>query len=237
MKKLAKAFDRKIVIGSDGHYATAKERAAHKAFLNSKKGEREVDAFYYYAHFMDNNEAYSYLKDTFTVDEFKQMCANSMEIYNKIEGYNLYHNPIIPHVEVPEYKKCNKYKGRDLSKYKTLTYLLQGNSQERYWVNQCLEALDKKQLFTPEYLDRLNTEADVIKIVSDKLDNCVFEYFNTFQHYIDLFWRCGSIVGPGRGSAVCFLSNWLLGICQLNPIKYNLLYFRFLNKDRLELPD
>jgi DNA polymerase-3 subunit alpha len=44
-------------------------------------------------------------------------------------------------------------------------------------------------------------------------------------------------VGPGRGSAVCFLSNYLLGITQLDPIEWNLKEWRFLNKERVELPD
>ena len=51
------------------------------------------------------------------------------------------------------------------------------------------------------------------------MGNCLFSYFNTFQHYIDLFWDCGSIQGPGRGSASGFLSNYLLGITQLDPIE------------------
>ena len=44
-------------------------------------------------------------------------------------------------------------------------------------------------------------------------------------------------MGPGRGSSVCYLSNYLLGITQLDPIEYNLPAFRFLNKERVELPD
>jgi DNA polymerase-3 subunit alpha len=52
-----------------------------------------------------------------------------------------------------------------------------------------------------------------------------------------LFWECGSIVGPGRGSATGFLSNYLLGITQLDPIRWGLPYWRFLNKERAELPD
>ena len=86
-------------------------------------------------------------------------------------------------------------------------------------------------------MDRLELEADVISTISEKLGNCLYSYFNTFQHYIDLFWDCGTVVGPGRGSAGSFLSNYLLGITQLDPIKWNLPYFRFLNKERAELPN
>ena len=52
-----------------------------------------------------------------------------------------------------------------------------------------------------------------------------------------MFWECGSIVGPGRGSATGFLSDYLLGITQLDPIRWNLQYWRFLNKERVEYPD
>lgn len=235
---IAKAYNRKIIIGSDAHYLTAKERPLHKAYLNSKEGEREVDEFYFDAHMMDNEEAYDNLKIAFTEDEFEQMCKASMEIYDKIEGYCLERAPIIPHVEVKSYEPNYTFEINWLENYPTLCELLSSeNVQERYWVNQCLEALNAKKLNNDQYLERLETEARIIKIIGSKLNNCLYEYFNTFQHYIDLFWECGSIVGPGRGSAVCFLSNYLMGITQLDPIKYNLLYFRFLNEERVELPD
>lgn len=233
---IAKAYGRKIVIGSDAHYLTEKERPIHKAYLNSKEGEREVDEFYWDAHMMDNDEAFNNLKVAFSEEDFLEMCRNSMEIYDKIDGYNLERNPIIPHVEVKEYEDKNSYREIDLEKYPTIKYLLNGNTQEKYWINQCLEGLYEKNLVNEKYLQRIETEADVIKTIGEKLNNCLFEYFNTFQHYIDLFWENGSIVGPGRGSSVCYLSNYLLGITQLDPLEWNLPYFRFLNKERVELP-
>ena len=236
VKDIAKAYGIKIVIGSDAHYLTAKERPLHKAYLNSKEGEREVDQFYFDAHMMDNDEAYQNLSSIYTEEEFLQICNNSIEIYNKIEEYNLYHNPIIPKVEVKEYEIKETYRTINIKKYPTIKYLLQGNIQERYWINQCLEGLYEKNLIKDQYLERIETEAHVIKVIGDKLNNCLYEYFNTFQHYIDLFWECGSIVGPGRGSSVCFLTNYLLGITQLDPIQWELPYFRFLNEERVELP-
>lgn len=238
VKEFAIKYGRKIVIGSDAHYLTAKERPLHKAYLNSKEGEREVDEFYYDAHMMDNEEAYGNLQSIFTEEEFVEMCQTSMEIYDKIEGYDLSHSAVIPHVAVKVYEKTSPPTKEWYDTYPTLTLLLQSeNEQERYWVNQCYTALCEKNLLNEVYLTRLETEAKVIQTVGNKLGNCLYEYFNTFQHYIDMFWECGSIVGPGRGSAVCFLSNYLMGITQLDPIKYDLLYFRFLNDDRIELPD
>lgn len=235
VKSIARAYGRKLVIGSDAHYLTAKERQVHKAYLNSKEAEREVDEFYAYSHMMDNEEAFGNLQGTFDLEEFFEMCRNSMEIYDKIETYDLFRKPIIPKVAVHQYPKIPMtFKGD----YPTLIQLfMSDNEQERYWVNECFISLKDKNLINSEYLKRLETEARVIKVVGEKLGNCLYEYFNTFKHYIDLFWDNGSIVGPGRGSAVCFLSNYLLGITQLDPLKWGLKYWRFLNEERVELPD
>ena len=225
VKSIAAYYNRKVVIGSDAHYLTAKERSVHKAYLNSKDGEREVDGFYTFAHMMDNEEAYANLRINHTEEEFAQFCANSMEIYDKIGTYDIFKKPIIPRVDVREY---DKHIPADITVvYPTLYQLFTSdNVQERYWVNECFNALEAKNLVNATYLNALETEARVIKVVGEKLGNCLYEYFNTFQHMINLFWEQGSIVGPGRGSAVCFLSNYLLGITQLDPLQWGLKYWR-----------
>lgn len=65
----------------------------------------------------------------------------------------------------------------------------------------------------------------------------MFSYPIFLQHYINRFWELGSTVGAGRGSACAGLNHWLLGVTQLDPIKWELPYWRFLNRDRVELPD
>lgn len=233
VRDIVKEYNLKIIIGSDAHYLTAKERPLHKAYLNSKEGEREVDQFYWDAHFMDNKEVYNNISDFYSLEEFEQICKNSMEIYKKIEGYNFFKKPIIPEVVVKNYSKKE-----GLEKYPTLSYLLKSDeTQERYWINECLFSLKRIGKWNEEYLARLEIEADVIRVIGEKLNNVLFKYFNTFKHYIDLFWDCGSVLLSGRGSSVCFLSNYLMGITQLDPIKWNLKYWRFLNKERIELPD
>lgn len=235
IKPIANFYGIKMIVATDAHFLTSENREIHKAFLNSKDGEREVDSFYFDAHLMSDEEAFENLKEFYSKEEFDQMCENSLEIMNKIEGYDLFHNPIIPEVNVKVYPK-NTFDG--IEKWETIKLLLNSdNPQERYWINQCLEGLKEKNLWKDEYLDRVNVEAEVIKHISNKMENCLFSYFNTFQHYIDLFWDCGTIVGVGRGSAGSFLTNYLLGITQLDPIEWNLPYFRFLNKERAELPD
>ena len=234
--KIAKAFGVKIVPGTDAHYLTEQDRLIHKAYLNSKDGEREVDSFYEFARLMSPEEVFNLLEHSFEKNDIEWILNNSNELKEKIKYFSLERKQIIPKVIVRNYPKTSTKKW-DI--YPTLHELLiSDNIQERYWVNECINKLSEMGLDgNPEYAQRLEIEADVIKYIGNKLDDCLFAYFNTFKHYIDLFWRCGSIVGPGRGSATGFLSNYLLGITQLDPIRWNLPYWRFLNKERAELPD
>lgn len=232
---VARAFGIKMIYGTDAHYLIKNERFVHKAYLNSKEGEREVDSFYEFAHLMDNNEAWEYLKESYDEDIFIELCNNSMEIYNKIQSYEIFHSPIIPQVKVKNYPKnswwgVNNNDADEMENYPIIKSLfMSDNVQERYWINECWNNLNKEIGLWRDnlkYVQRLETEADIIKTIGEKLNNCLFEYFNTFQHYIDLFWECGSLVGPGRGSSVCFLSNRLLGITQLDPIEWGLSEWR-----------
>ena len=236
--RIAQAYNIKIVAGTDSHYLTAADRFVHKAYLNSKDGDREVDTFYEFARLMDYDEAEELLALSFNGDKniARTILDNTKHIQDKITTYSLERKQMIPKVEVKDYPKCSAW---EWDMYPTLRGLLASdNIQERYWVNECIRKLADMNLDgNPEYAARLETEADVIKFIGDKLDDCLFAYFNTFKHYIDLFWECGSIVGPGRGSATGFLSNYLLGITQLDPIRWGLPYWRFLNKERAELPD
>ena len=233
---IAKCFDIKMIVGTDAHYLTKEDRPIHKAYLNSKEGDREVDAFYEFTYLMDSKEVDELLKPCFPDGVVDWILNNTLEIQNKIEDYSLERKQIIPKVEVKDYPKCSAW---EWDMYPTIRDLLvSDNIQERYWVNECINKLIEMNLDgNSEYAQRLEIEADIIKYIGEKLDDCLFAYFNTFKHYIDLFWECGSIVGPGRGSATGFLSNYLLGITQLDPIRWKLNYWRFLNKERAELPD
>lgn len=243
--KIAQAYKIKMVVGTDAHYMTSDDRLVHKAYLNSKGGEREVDAFYEFARLMDYDECQNLLALSF--DGNKEIAnwilENTLEIQNKIEFYSLEKTQKIPRVDVKDYPPINyesDFTGRYSAdwNFPTIDSLLCSNEiQERYWINECLDALKDKNLYNTEYLQRIETEADIVKYIGEQLNDCLFAYFNTFKHYIDLFWSCGSIVGPGRGSATGFLSNYLLGITQLDPIRWDLPYWRFLNKERAELPD
>lgn len=232
---IARAYNVPIVVGTDAHFMTEADRPIHKAYLNSKDGEREVDDFYEFARLMTPDECAELLFKSFDANIVDEIFENSKKLQGKIQWYSLERKQIIPKVEVKDYPKLG-YKM--FSSHTLLNELLNSDEiQERYWINECLQSLkDKDLILNEKYLARLETEADVIKYIGEQLDDCLFAYFNTFKHYIDLFWECGSTVGPGRGSATGFLSNYLLGITQLDPIRWGLPYWRFLNKERAELP-
>ena len=252
--KIGRKYGIKVEVATDSHYLTKEGRPIHKAYLNSKDGEREVDKFYEFAHLMTYDEVFKLIEPCFIYLDIeeqpeeiaKEILNNTLEIQNKIEDFSLERKQIIPKVEVTDYpQSLAGWYGEREEQYPILCSLLMSdNPQERYWVNECymslLEKMYNKSISDDKleiYLSRLETEADIIKDIGEKLDDCLFAYFNTFKHYIDLFWNCGSIVGPGRGSATGFLSNYLLGITQLDPIRWGLPYWRFLNKERAELPD
>ena len=237
MNSLAKAFNLPIVIGCDTHYLRKEDRYIHKAFLNSKDGEREIDSFYSYAYLQSEDEIIKNLEGTGL--DYKQLCANSMFIWDKCQYYSLAHKQQVPQVPVVNYPKENKNNHKyDTKKYPTLDYLMHSeNPQERYWVNYCQEQLEKKGLDNETYLARLEEEADINKVIGDKLETCMFAYPIFLQHYIDLFWECGSTVGAGRGSACSGLNHWLLGVTQLDPVTNALPYWRYSNKERVELGD
>ena len=228
---IANAMDVNMVIGSDAHYLSKEDRYVHKAYLNSKGGEREVDSFYEYSYLQSEDEVVGNLLASFTKEQIAIMFQNSMEIYNKIETYDLTHPQKIPEVDVKFYPKDNS-----LPQYPVLHSLLMSDDlQDRYWVNTCLQALQDKEIFNKTYLDRLEEEADIKQTVGKKLGTNMFAYPNTLQHYVDLFWECGSTVGAGRGSSCSGLNHYLMGITQLDPIEWELPFWRYLNKERIEL--
>ncbi len=228
---IARCFNIKMVLGTDAHYLKKEDRFVHKSYLNSKGGEREVDEFYEYSYLQSEEEIIENLKPSEL--NYEELCNNSLEIYSKIENYNLKHKQTIPKVKVRDYPKDNS-----LKEYPTLhKLLLSDDIQDRYWVNTCLQKLQEINKYNNTYLSRLEEEADIKDTISKKLETNMFSYPNTLQHYVDLFWDCGSMVGAGRGSSCSGLNHYLMGITQLDPIEWELPFWRYLNKERIELGD
>lgn len=231
---IAKAYDLKITVATDAHYLSKEDRWVHKAYLTSKGGERETDSFYEFTYMMPPDEVKEFLRYSYTEQEIEQIFAASNEIASKIEFYDLFHKQTILEVPVKDYPK----KDNELIDYPNLSQMFKSdNIQERYWVNQCIEALKQKQIYDDAHLARLEEEAITKKVIGQKLETNMFAYPITLQHYINLFWQCGSIVGAGRGSSGAGLNHYLLGITQVDPLDWGFPWFRYLNEERTELGD
>lgn len=240
-------YYKKLVIGDDAHYLKKEDRYIHKAYLNSKGGERETDAFYEYAYLQSDRDIRTNLEPSIGM-LVEEMYANSMEMFNKIEVYDLLHNQTIPSVPVKDYPKQYVEWFDEQKIYPNLHKLyLSDNIYDRYWINECANQIDK---MNPQmdfsktmedklrtYWDELEEEARVKRIIGEKLGTNMFKYPITLKYYIDMMWECGSLVGAGRGSSCAALNHYLLGITQLDPIEWNLPFFRYMNEERVELGD
>ncbi len=106
------------------------------------------------------------------------------------------------------------------------------SSDDEYLRKLCYEKLsDRYILFTDEVLTRLNYELDVIQKMG------YAGYFLIVWNFIDFAKKKGIAVGPGRGSAAGSIVAYILGITELDPLEFNLLFERFLNPERVTMPD
>jgi len=222
--KIAEAYNIKIIYTTDSHYLSEKERIIHKTYLNAMEGEREVDAFYASAYMMDIEDLkkhFNYLTQE-QIDEFTQ---NTLDLMNMCEMYDLYQPQFIPNVEVKDYDFSTF---SFLDDFPYLDKMLNSiHKQDRYWINECLNTLNKKKLNNEKYLARLNEEAKELWEISENLGVRMTSYYNTMKQIIEIVWDKGdSIVGVARGSATGFLSCYLLGITQLDPLQWNLPHWR-----------
>ncbi len=239
--EIADVYEIKVVVGTDAHYLTPSDRWVHKAYLNSKDGEREVDDFYEFCRLMSYDDVCKYLSQSIGEDKTFEVLENTLEIQNKIEFFDLFDSQNTPSVKVKEYPKVDKGE-RTKREFPTLYNLfLSDDTQDRYWVNQCVDKIKEMFPYTNRYdgakpyLIELEEEARVKTVIGQKLNTNMFRYPNTLQHYIGKIWNCGSMVGAGRGSSCAALNHYLMGITQLDPIKWNLPFFRYMNDERVEL--
>jgi len=122
----------------------------------------------------------------------------------------------------------------ELGKTKLPKFAVPGNKIDNEYLKElCLEGLQKKFGKEPkkEVLDRLERELEVIKKTGFS------SYFLIVQDFVNWAKQNGIVVGPGRGSAAGSLVSYLLNITTVDPIKYNLIFERFLTPDRYSPPD
>lgn len=246
--KLADKFGLEYIVTTDSHYLRPEDRIVHKAFLNAKEGEREVDAFYE-ATFVQNhaeiNERLSYLSH----DVIKRALDNTMEIGKKIKEYTIIKPTIIPKTDLPDFQLRGLFKSI-YNKYEYINKMAHAiNDQDRYIVKLIEDGFyellpyntySKNKLH--EVAARIDTELGELYLISKKVNQAVSSYYITVREIVNVIWddECGnSLVGPSRGSSAGYLICFLLGITQINPLEYGIEmpHWRHLTSERPEFPD
>jgi DNA polymerase-3 subunit alpha len=215
--KLAKELGIKIVATNDSHYTNKEDASAHDALLclQTQKFVSDFPRMKFSSHeyLKTGAEMLELYQDHLGAQDVQAAIFDTpTEIYNKIEDYKLLANPKVhmPDPKIPE--------GHSFETY--LRELSYEGANERFDGN-----------LTDEIKERLDFE---LKIMND---SGFASYFIVVWDFI--YWaRTQDIpVGPGRGSAAGSLVAYCLGITNIDPLKYDLLFERFLNPERKSMPD
>lgn len=249
MKSLGAEFSLKIIPTTDSHYLKKSQSQAHKTYLLSQDGDREVDDFYATAYMMTPTELREHLRFNFDDESIDKMFQDSIEIKDRVKEYNIFHDPIVPQVpkdKIPEsYQISHRYK-EYYGKYPSFAHYSQveDNPWEKYFFYQIEQALyskvERKGLDIEKYIARLDEEWKELIIISEQLNTSMASYYQTMSYIIDLVWEAGSLSMPARGSAAGFLTCFLLEVTQIDPVPLGSYFpsWRHLNHERgIELPD
>lgn len=231
--KLSKVYGLRLILTTDAHYLSKKQAEAHKIYLNASQGDREVEEFYSTTYMMDRDELLEYF-DEVLLDE---MISNSHKIMDSLETINFAQQTQVPDIDIPQYENKDLFKDYINEYPYIMQYRASDRAMDRYYLHLIGEGmLSHDQEFNEENLSRINIELEQVWEISVKLNQPLSSYFVLAQDIIDMMWEV-SLVGTARGSAACYLTNYLLDIVQINPLKYDLPYYRFLSKEQESLPD
>lgn len=233
---LADAYNIKAVVATDAHYLNKEQAKIHEIYLKADEGEREVAEFYSSTYLMSAEEVYEYFKDYLTIESVNKLFKNTLDLMNSIEEFDLYHDIVVPPVNVPEFDLMHLFEPY-YNKYDYIRrYAHSPHKEDRYHLHNIEKGFIKyKQEFNEANLERLNEEYKELWLTSEKIGQTVSSYYLLTQKVVDLMWQV-SLVGVSRGSAASWYTVYLLGITQLNPIKYKLPHWRHLTHERPELP-
>lgn len=221
--KFAKKYKVKVIASNDSHYVDQKDFNAHDILLCINTGEKQSTPAL--REFTDDDvnakgKRFAFPNNQFFLktgaemsEVFKdlpQAIDNTNEIVDKVELLNLKRDILLPHFTVPaNFKSQDEY----------LAHLTWSGAKERY------------KILTPEIEERLSFELGIIKKMG------FAGYFLIVSDFIKAGRDLGVFIGPGRGSAAGSAVAYCIGITNIDPIKYNLLFERFLNPERKSMPD
>ncbi|MFT6054388.1 MAG: DNA polymerase-3 subunit alpha [Roseivirga sp.] len=228
--QLCKKYDVKYIATNNSYYTKKDQAEAHDIILCVKDAESVVKPKKYIGK-RGREFRYGFPNDEFYIKSPKEMkklftdlpdaITNTNEIVDKIEAYKLEREVLLPKFDIPadfqsKEDEADGGKRGENSYLKHLTFI---GAKKRY------------AEITPEIQERLDFELETIA-------NTGYPgYFLIVQDFTSKAREMEVSVGPGRGSAAGSAVAYCIGITNVDPIKYNLLFERFLNPDRVSLPD
>ena len=224
--KLARKHDVKMVATNNTFYIDQQDANAHDILLCVQGGEKQATPIGRgrgYRFGLPNQEYYfknsDQIKKIFS--DLPEAITNISEVVNKIEIYDLARDVVLPIFEIPTefVHQTDAVDGGKRGENSYLKHLTLIGAQKRY-----------PQL-TAEIQERIDFELLTIS------NSGYPGYFLIVQDFIAEARKMGVSVGPGRGSAAGSVVAYCLGITNIDPLKYGLLFERFLNPDRVSLPD
>ncbi len=226
LKALAKKHDVKLVASNNTYYANKEDANAHDILLCVKDGEKQTTPIgrgrgYRFGlpnqeyYFKSSEEMKSIFKDT------PEAILNIQEVVDKIEPFELARDVLLPKFDIPEefIDDEDLIDGGKRGENAYLRHLTYEGAKERYGE------------LTKDIRERLDFELATI-------ENTGYPgYFLIVEDFIREARNMNVSVGPGRGSAAGSAVAYCLWITNIDPIKYDLLFERFLNPDRISMPD
>lgn len=244
---ISKGYNVPLVVATDVHYLSEKERNAHKAFLTSDSEDgtnnREVDAFYGSTKFFSVDELYEAMSDYIEEDTITKAILNTNKIKNKILDYkDWFRTQTIPLTPLPPREEWFPIDLKVVNRFSNIKTLYEDKYEHHtYLIHQIFRGINYRKIpieDLEEIYERVDTECSELNGISEKMGQPVGAYLTTMQKNMDLIWEV-SIIGAGRGSAVGWATNYLLNITQINPLRQEgmkLQHWRFLTADRPEMP-
>jgi len=228
--KFAKKYNVPVIATNDSHYTDRDDYNAHDILLCINTGEKQATPGY--DDFVNDdtnmkNRRFKFPNDQFyfkTTEEMSKLfhdipeaIDNTNLVADKVEVLNLKKDIMLPNFPIP--KEFQIHADSNLNQWEYLQYITQEGAKLRY------------SDLTPEIQERLDFELFTIKTMG------FAGYFLIVSDFIKAGRDMGVFIGPGRGSAAGSVVAFCIGITNIDPIKYNLLFERFLNPDRKSMPD
>jgi DNA polymerase-3 subunit alpha len=227
--KFSKKHNVKVICSNDSHYVDQQDSNAHDILLCVNTGDMQSTPIATdeeggkgYRFGFPNNQFYFKTQAEMgqLFNDLPESLDNTNEIIDKVEVLKLKRDILLPNFVIPdEFKIHNTPDADTLNQWEYLKHLTFLGAKERY------------KDISPEVEERINFELFTVRTMG------FAGYFLIVADFIKAGRDMGVFIGPGRGSAAGSVVAYCIGITNIDPIKYNLLFERFLNPDRKSMPD